>query len=192
MRVRTGIQNKMLWITLPLVAFFILACGGQQSKPESTKAPERAPLAKAYRNILCYKIGCTPEIQKDYPEATAELQHSAIAALQMKNMFDKIQMVKPGQPAGGDDLLIKADITYLRIVSGSARFWGGPFAGSSGVKLDLQLIDGATNEVVREETLDTHNNAWAAAYTAGSTDNSLTSDMGKILAEYVAASMPTK
>lgn len=194
MGVRIGIQHKMLWLTLLSVTFSIIACGGQQSKPDSAKAPETAPLGKAYRNILCHKFECTPEIQKDYPEAVAELQHSAMAGLQMKNKFNRIEMAKPGQSAGDDTLLVKADITSLRIVSRSARLWGGPFVGSSGIELNLQLIDGATNTVVREEKLDSHNNAWGAAYTAGSTDNSLASDMGKILAEYVAAaaSMPAK
>lgn len=175
----------LLWVTLSMIA-----CGGQQSKPDSAKAPETVPLAKAYRNILCYKVECTPEIKEGYPEAAAELQQSTIAALQMKKMFDKIEMAKPGQAAGDDTLLVKVDMTYLRIVSRAARQWAGLFVGSSGVELNIQLIDAATNTVVREEKMNTRNSVWAATYTFGSTDNSLVSDMGKILAEYVAASMP--
>lgn len=193
MFVRIGIRNKLSLLCLLLITCSIIACGGQQAQPESESGSAKvAPLAKAYQNILCHKFESTPEIQKDYPTAVSELQHSAIAALQMNNTFNKVEMAKPGQTVDQNTLLVKANITYMRIVSGAARFWGGAFAGSSGVELELQLIDGATNEVVRKEKLDSHNNAWGAAYSGGSTDKSLASDMGKILAGYITASMPTK
>lgn len=186
-----GIKKMFIWAITILMVAALTACGGQQAQPEEEAAQaSSAKLDKTYANILCYAFESTPQIAKDYPNAVSTLQASMMTALQMKNQFDTIAMLKKGQSTSGKDLLVKANVNDLRIVSSAARMWGGVFAGSSGIELDLQLIDGATKEVVRQETLNTYNNPWAASYAYGSTDRSLPDDMGKIMANYITAIMP--
>jgi hypothetical protein len=180
--------------------FLLVSCVGTQStqpeKPAQEKQAEQAPpvekLAKKYDTLLFSPFTIRPELAKDYPEAATKLQQSMRAALQTEKIFKKIGTAKEGQAAGSNTLMIKAEITNMRVVSDSTRFWGGAFAGSSGVELDLQLIDGATNAVVRNEKLSSWNNAFAAAWSFGSSDHSLLDDMGKISARYVVESMPEK
>ncbi len=131
-----------------------------------------------------------PEIAKDYPQAAKEVQHGMMTSLQMEDRFKKVITASEEQPATGDTLIIKADITEMRIVSTSARIWGGPMAGSSGVELNLQLIDSATKKIVREEKMSSWNNAWGASWSGS--DNTLLDDMGKVVAKYVVDSMPEK
>jgi hypothetical protein len=131
-----------------------------------------------------------PEIAKDYPQAAKDIQRGMMASLQMEDRFKKVITASEGQSVTGDTLLVKADITEMRIVPTAARIWGGPMAGSSGVELTLQLIDSETQKTVREEKLSSWNNAWGASWSGS--DNTLLSDMGKIVAQYVVDSMPEK
>ena len=192
MKRRFGMKQIFVWGTALLMMVSLYACGGQQAQPEEAEAPppSAAKLSKKYAHVLCYAFETTPEIAKDYPDATSTFQHSLITALQMKNRFNKVAILKLNERTKGDTLLVKAKVTDLRIVSGAARMWGGVFAGSSYINVNLQLIDGGTIQVVREELLDSSNNAWAASYAYGSTDRSLPDDMGKIVAEYITAIMP--
>jgi len=178
-----------------VIVLFILAvflgslygCSGQQAQPE--QAPVKvSKLDKKYTRILVYPFTTTDQIQKDYPDAASEMMSSMMTALQMKGEFKSVNVAKKGQRTDGNTLILKADITSMRIVSKAARFWGGAFAGSSGVELNLKMIDGGTGKVVREKPLSSSNNAWGAAYTYGSSDSSLPNDMGKIIAGYVEAS----
>ncbi len=186
-----GMKQMLIWgITILMVAM-LSACGGQEAQPEEqTPQASAAKLSKKYTDILCYAFEATPQIAKDYPNAVETMQHSMITALEMKNLFDRVGMVKRNQKIRKDTLLVKAKVTDLRIVSGMARMWGGVFAGSSGIELTMQLIDGTTGKEVRKEVLNSSVNAWGATYSSGSSDRSLPDDMGKIMANYLTAIMP--
>ena len=175
-----------------LVLFLLVSCGGKKGQPEEQGAAPLQKLDRKYDTLLFAPFTATPAIAKDYPAAAAELQHSAMTALQMGNEFKKVGTVAEEVPAGGKTLLVKANIVDIRIVSGAARFWGGAMAGRSGVEFDLQLIDRATDKVVREDKLSSWNNPFGAVWTRGSTDNSLMSDMGKITAQYLVDAMPAQ
>ena len=185
-----------------LVLFLLVACGGTQKQPDpadpagtTSQADQAATpvvkkLEKPYDNLVFTTFTAKPEIAKDYPQAAKEVQHGMMTSLQMEDRFKKVVTASEGPPATGDTLIIKADITEMRIVSTSARIWGGPMAGSSGVELNLQLIDSATQKVIREEKVSSWNNAWGASYSGS--DNTLLDDMGKVVAKYVVDSMPEK
>jgi hypothetical protein len=68
--------------------------------------------------------------------------------------------------------------------------WGGAFAGSSEVILKMKLIDASTGVVVREKELSTSNNPWAASWSGGSSDRSLPTDLGMMVAEYLVSIQP--
>ena len=187
------ILTLMKQVAVLFVLVLLVSCGGKQTEPEQTAAPSVEKLAKNYDTLLFSAFTTKTEINKDYPEAADTLQHSMMTALKTGKQFKKVGTTAQNKPSTGDKtLLIKADITELRIVGGAARMWGGAFAGSSGVELDLQLIDGATNKVVRKEKMSSWNSAWAASWTGGTSDTSLLDDMGKILAKYIVESMPKK
>lgn len=175
-----------------LALFLLVSCGGKQTQTEQTAAPAVIKLDKKYDTLLFSAFTAKPIITKDYPQAAKELQHSAMTTLQMENTFKKIGKTSQDQPIDGNTLIIKVDITDLRIVGGTARFWGGAMAGSSGLEWDFELIDGATSKVIRKEKMNSWNNAFGAAWTGGSSDNSLLDDVGKIIAKYITDSMPTQ
>jgi len=161
---------------------------GQTNQADQAATPVVKKLEKPYANLMFSTFTAKSEIAKDYPQAAKEVQRSMMTSLQLEDRFKKVVTAAERQPATGDTLIIKADITELRIVPFAARMWGGPMAGSSGVELNLQLIDSATQTVVREEKVSSWNNAWGASYSGS--DNTLLDDMGKITAQYIIDSMP--
>jgi len=178
---------------LLVVVLLLASCGGKQSQPEQEQAAAPVPkLAKKYDTLLFAPFTIKEELAKDYPQAASELQSSTMTALQMGKQFAEVDAVSGNVAGSAGTLIVNAKITEMRIVSGAARFWGGAMAGSSGVELELRLVDSVSKKVVREEKLSSWNNAWGAAWTGGSTDNSLLSDMGKITAQYITDSMPAK
>jgi hypothetical protein len=188
---------------IPALAILLLvSCNSTQKQadpadpatPVSQADPAAAPvvkkLDKSYDNLMFSTFTAKAEIARDYPQAAKDIQHGMMTSLQMEDRFKKVITASEEKPAAGDTLIIKADITDMRIVPTAARIWGGPMAGSSGVELTLQLVDGATQKMIREEKISSWNNAWGASWSGS--DNTLLSDVGKITAQYVIDSMPEK
>lgn len=184
-------STSALVIFLSLL-FLITACGGQQAKPETQAAAQQPdpPLATKYQNIVVRDLAATPEIEKDYQEALKECQANLIGELANQKKFKSVALATSGKKCPPRTLLVQTRVSDIHIVHGAARFWAGAFAGSSYMNLDLKLTDAATGKVVREKTISSSNNAWAAAWVGGSSDRTLPSDMGKIVAGYIGSIVP--
>jgi len=202
MRSKSAFDN----MTLLVLAFFLFvfsACGGGsavKSEPAasadspaapSAAGPKEVPLGKKYDRIVFQKFEYEPQIEADYPGAVAECEKSALEAVIAKKIFASAVRETTGARDAGA-LLVKAKVTNLRIVSTGARMWGGAFAGSSEMSLQMKLIDASNGAVVREKELSTNNNPWAASWSGGSSDRSLPTDLGMMVAEYLGAIQPQK
>lgn len=200
------IEGKKAVFTLALLVLLLIllvACAGQkaapedraeaQSKPAASKgAPvEKEPLlSKPFRMIVVDDFEATAEVAKNYPDAVREVHARLMWTLEDKKQYKSVANAEAGRKYPAGTLLIKANITDMRIVHGAARFWGGAFAGRSYINLDLQLIDAATSEMLREKSLSSANNAWAASWVGGSSDQSMPADMGRMVAEYIHSNIP--
>jgi hypothetical protein len=191
---------KFSLVLLVFLLFLMTACAGQQSKPadqgqaepesqQAEQVPDQ-PLAKKYPKIVVSEVTSNAEIKKDYPDALNECQANLVWALENKKTYQSVARNKPGMKYPAGCLLVQANVSDMRIVHGAARFWGGAFAGSSFMEIDLKLIDAATQKTVRQKHISSANNAWAASWMGGSSDRSLPSDMGKILADYIDSIIP--
>ena len=182
-------------VSLPVAGLFLLlffsACGGGSAVKSDEGLPKETPLEKKYNKIVFKKFQVDPKIEADYPGVVAECENTAITAVKSKNIFDLVETEDAGIKYA-DALLVKTRITNLRVVSGSARFWFGAAAGGSDMSLLMELIDASTGKVLREKTLSTGNNPFAAVMTGGGTDRSLSSDLGKIVAEYISLIQPQR
>ena len=182
------------------VVFLLAGCVGSHnsgsSQPPAAEKNDQSEvvqkLAKRYDQAFVEPFTIAPEYGKDYPDATATLQRSMMEGLKAGHRFTRVEMLTRGKRLPGRALIIKADITKLRITSTAARFWGGPFVGSSGIELELQLVDGATGKVVRTKKMSSWNSSWAASWNFGASDRSLLDDVGKIMAKYILQAIPEK
>ncbi len=191
MRLCHRFGTKMLKAAFVFCVLSFCACGGrqvqQEAPPEEVPQP---PLSKKYENIVLMNYEGTPEILRDYPGVVEECRASTMTALLTRDVLKKVEKFDSNKKYDDNTMLVKAKVTEMRIVSASARSWGGAMAGSSHMNLDVRLIDAATNTEVRSKQLFSANNPFGAAWAGGSSDRSLPADMGKIIAEYLFSIMP--
>ena len=180
------------------IVFLLPGCVGTQSKGTSQPAvaenndqmPVVQKLAKKYDYALVKPFTIVPAYGKDYPDAATTLEKSMMEGLKAGKKFNWVEPITKGKQAKGRTLIIGTNITKMRITSTAARFWGGALAGSSGIELELQLIDGATGKVVRTKKMSSWNNSLAASWNFGASDRSLLDDVGKIMAAYILQTIP--
>jgi hypothetical protein len=178
-----------------MLAGFLTACGGQsqgtQSETPETVEPfaDETQLDSAYARVVVAAYSTVEEVKRDYAEALDESHAALMAALIKQGRFHQVNKELKSAPEGC--LIVQTHVSEMRIVSGAARFWGGAFAGNSNMVLDVKLVDAKTDTVVREKRIESSNNAFAAAWTYGSSDRSLPADMGAMVAQYLAKVVPT-
>ena len=185
-------RSKMMSVILILVFIALTSCAGRHATPDQPEASTEPQMDKMYENIVVSGFDAAPDIEEDYPDAAKECQSSMISALLKKNVYKSITVQGSDTVYKEGALLVKANIKDIRIVSTAARVWGGAFAGSSYMDMDITLIDAVTKKEVRKKELNSSNNAFAAAWVAGSSDRSLPSDMGQMIAEYILSVVPYK
>jgi hypothetical protein len=88
-------------------------------------------------------------------------------------------------------LKIEPEIVYIRFITGGKRFFGGAFAGNSGVLLKLKFSDTATGEVVAEPQFYQRANAFSAAYTFGAMDKHMMIRASAMVADYLKQNYDT-
>ncbi|MBI5552290.1 MAG: DUF4410 domain-containing protein [Desulfobacterales bacterium] len=198
-------QKKFELLVLFAIVMLLCACAGTQSttaasEPKSAEAPPSAtvhsvqqakPLDARFSDILVNELKTTDIIKRDYPAALADLESSLIAHLRSKNSYARV-VHNPGNAPLENTLLVNLNVTEMRIPSSGARFWGGPFAGSSYMTVELELVDGLSGKILRREALSSSNSSMAASWNFGASDRSLPSDMGVIAAEYIATVAPAQ
>ena len=200
MRLKKTWKRNCICLASLMLLVLMTSCAGREVKsdsqagttvePDAVAIEQDPPLAKPYRMIVVAEFETSAEIAKDYPNATRECQANTVWSLQEKKVYQSVESGKAAVKRRDGTLLVKAKLTDMRMVSGPARIWGGPFAGNSFMEVDLTLIDAATNTEVRKKKLSSTNNPWAAAWVGGASDYSLPADMGKVLAEYVHSVIP--
>ncbi len=155
----------------------------------ASKQPETR-LNGPYTKIVVPYVTIKDSLINDYPDATGQCQEGALSGLDARRKYADVSPSFTGPGHAKGVLLVKIHITDMRIVSGAARAWAGAMAGSSYMNLDVTLVDAATNKVLRKKELSSHNNAFGAEWTGGSSDRSLPTDMGRIVADYVSSVTP--
>jgi len=186
--------TPMHWIMLLLFAVTLASCGGKAAQDKQQEKPPEPPpatdpkLQTAYTRIMVLPVGMGAQLAQDYPSASADCRTGLIAGLEGSKRFQVQSIDKAAAQAKPDTLIVKLEISDMRIASGAARAWGGPFAGSSYINLKMTLTDGHSGRVVRDKEFSTQNNAWAASFTFN--DYSIAHDMGKIIGDYITDAVP--
>lgn len=121
----------------------------------------------------------------------AVCQESGIAYLKEKGVFRQADRYREGiSPIS--TALVEAELLEIRIVSTTARFWGGALAGRSHMKMDVRLIDAASGETIARQELMGAPDAMGAAWSFGSTDQKLPAAMGGLIGDFVLANARKK
>jgi len=82
-------------------------------------------------------------------------------------------------------LLIEPRIEKVKFIGGGARFWAGPFAGSSGVLIKVRISDKATGALIAEPEFYQHAAAMAGTWTFGATDKTMLERTASLVVDYL-------
>ena len=178
---------------LLLFTLFLASCGGQSSQAAKDNGPTPVSdpkLNAAYARVLVLPVDIGAQFVKDYPYASSDCRVGLVVGLQESKRFQVKLVDELPARTEGKTLVVKLTITDMRIASKAARIWAGAMAGSSYVNLKMTLIDGRTGQVIRDKEFSTRNSAFAAAWTSGTTDDSIAKDMGRIIGDYITAVVP--
>ncbi len=153
--------------------------------------PKVAQVAVGYNALVIEDLVSSQQVKTDYPKAAADCKTSVLKQLSEKKNYlsvtgDKITKQK------GKSVKVSLEILDMRITSSTARMFGGAFVGSSFMDVLIKITDSKSGEVIHEKELSTSNNAWAASYSGGSSDQSLPSDFGMLIGEEIYTVGPAK
>ncbi len=203
-------------LSLFAVVLLLSACVGGQSAKEGTTAAKPVsavqttadgvekmelasvedmavgtPLTAKYDNIIIGKFVSSDQVHTDYPKAATDCEEKMVEQLLSKKSYKNVSSddtkTYPGKTA-----VVDLEIVDLRITSHSARMWGGAFAGSSNMSVLLKVRNAGSDEIIHQKLLYTSNNAWAASYSGGSSDEQLPADLGVLIGEYLSKIIPAK
>lgn len=144
----------------------------------------------SYGNVILTGFDMSDTLKAEYPQALDQCKVSMLSYLQSKHAFQRVaEESEATYPA--NTILVSAKVVDMRIAGAAARIWGGALAGSSYMQIYIQLTDAATHAILQKRVIESHNNAFGAAWGA-STDASLPMDMGRILGEYLYTVIPAQ
>jgi hypothetical protein len=170
-------QSTTLVLILILVSiFFIFSCTGSKSitSIEEPAWKNDIPLEKSYEKIVIQKFEVDQALEKNYPGVTVTCESTAMNELLKVSSISKIEKARASSVRQRGALIVKTRVTALRLVGSNA---------DSEMAVNVRLIDSATGRIIREKDLSTLSSK------SGSSDQMLPYDLGKIIAQYVAAAL---
>ena len=181
-------QSTTLILILILVSiFFIFSCTGSKSITSIEKPAWKndLPLEKSYEKIVIQKFEVDQALEKNYPGVTVTCESTAMNELLKVSSISKIEKARASSVRQTGALIVKTRVTTLRLADSNA---GNQNAGSE-MAVNVRLIDSATGKILREKDLSTLTSTHTSSSNSGSSDQMLPYDLGKIIAQYVAAAL---
>jgi Domain of unknown function (DUF4410) len=135
-----------------------------------------------FKNIVVSTFTVSPKgVAEDDPRNVREHMLSAqtgcASELMSSNLFDNVSF-NSSSDSSDSTLIVKGELTELRIVGGAARAWLGAMAGKSVMAFDVKLIDSKSGKLVAErEIKDDVGNMYV--------DSQLPRIVGQFIAEFV-------
>lgn len=126
--------------------------------------------------------GVAEEQPKPY---LAKTHRMLISQLGSSGLFEVVKTPVPADLKEQGALIVRGELTALRVVGGGARFWLGVFAGKSDECVKVKLVDAASGKVVAESDVRQNTSAWGSAWTGAQLDKEMPSWVGERIAEFV-------
>jgi hypothetical protein len=170
-----------------MVLLVLTACAVRTSiEPVS---PEAAAANRKYENIIFRTVTADNELPNQ-AEAMVYCLRSAMDHLQAKNVYTRVE--KQGAVTYPEPtLFVDLRLIDLRIVSSTARMWGGVYSGRSHMKVNVKLTD-TQGAAVAEQELFGAPNAYGSLYSGGRSDVELPQNMGILVGDFVLANTGRK
>jgi hypothetical protein len=144
-------------------------------------------LEKAYAKVQVAPFTTGPKgpQEGDYQSPVSACRRALLEALGKMKPFQVSETPGPGIPMDDSTLLVKVAVTEVRMPPAAARMVVGPLAGRTRFHVTLQLVDGVSGRVLREQKFENDPNRWISSFTAAGVDQAIPRTMGELLAHYV-------
>lgn len=176
------------FILILLSIFFIFSCTGSKSVT-SIKEPNLIndiPLENSYEKIIIQKFEIDQDLEKNYPGVAVTCESTAMNELLKVSSISKIEKARASSIRQTGAIVVKTRVTALKL----SGINPGNSNARSEMAVNVRLIDSATGIIIREKDLSTLTGTSASSSNSGqSSDQMLPYDLGKIIAQYVAASL---
>lgn len=184
---RIECERLLPGVVLSVVMSIVLAAQARAAEPIRATASHNPPPAEmldAFDRVEIRPV----TLDEDY--SASRSGRKAVEAVR-RNFEKELQpwvATRNGRPARNDPprvLVIEPRIDGVRFVGGAARFWLGPFMGSSRVLLRLRLVDAATGAVVAEPEFYQHTRGMSGGFTLGVMDKAMFVRVAALAADYL-------
>src|SRR6266516_4937389 len=178
-------------VLIPVIAVAVLAgCASDPARREklvkehsATLPAPTAPLS-SYGEFELKAMEMAEGVANDPAKAAVAKDLEARVQERMQPVLARWN-AETGGAGAAKKLIVQPRITNLRVIGGATRFFAGAFAGDSSIAMDLELRDAATSAVVAKPSIVRNANAFAGAYSVGSTDKNLLSYIADIATQYM-------
>jgi hypothetical protein len=159
----------------------LISCAGQRFASQG----EVVPLENKYRKIIFEKFTAEQSLAKAYFDEINACENTALVTLLKKSSISRIEKANISTSRESGAVIIKTHITALKINTAISSTGLETCQGNSEMAVDLTFIDAETGKTIFEKHLSTISACQKQQQTAVS-DHSLTSALGKIIAQYIA------
>lgn len=154
-------------------------------EPDFGPGVDVSPLPRLFTQIQVAPFTTPQPVDKDYPGVVPQCQGQLLEALAKKKPFEKTELTTAGSAPTEATLLVRVDITGVRIPSGAARFFVGPLAGHSSIHAEVSLVEASTGKVLRTVALASENSVLTSSLTLGAHDQDLPTYLGELITDYL-------
>jgi hypothetical protein len=183
--------SKMKKLSVLILLVFMAGCAPKPEKLKAVAVQETAQLTKPSKPFSAFS---TYELRpfilsSGVRDNGKKSKHAVRLEGKIKEkllpLFENWSSKKGAGRSG--TLIVQPRLVKLRVVSGGARFWLGPFGGKSNIDLEFKIIDSSTKEVIAQPVIGRRSGAWAGGWSIGKTDRNLYQYIAHITHEYFAS-----
>ena len=178
-------KTAFLLICLFSITISFLGCATGYIKVSELNNPPPKKVFSDFDNFEMKDIVLSPEYESQPANVKAKDKIQAVLNARLSNVLESW-----GQKeirGSGATLIIEPKITHVKFIGGNARFWVGPFAGSSAVIMEVILKNMETGEIIAQPEFYQQSNAWSGSFTLGATDNDMLTRIADLLIDYMIA-----
>jgi len=180
------LRKTTLGLALSLLA---AACAEQPRVDPASRVDRLTRSDMRYAAVRVEPFTLSPKgVKEKDPEAyLRKAQETCVRVLNRSGLFDLVTE-GPAEEASDPTLVVRAEVTGLKIVTAGQEQWLGTFAGRSEMKARVTIQDARSGKVLRSVLVQQDAETAAGPWSFGATDRSLPAEVGTRIAEVAAAS----
>jgi hypothetical protein len=180
---RSAIGNFIVFI---MAGLFLTGCATTMQKPVTAPQAAKEKFSE-FKNVEMKTVGCNEKLASSSANQKALIKIDEILFNNLKLTFPNLKRISQGEEFSKTDektLQITPVIKDIKFIGGGARFWVGPLAGSSAVRMQAIFRDSSNNAIVADSEFYREAGAWSGSMTIGYTDNKMLEEIAMDIVNY--------